>query len=299
MAYRFSDTLKWSDSWFVELKSIEKLLFLYLCDNCDIGGFFELSIRKIAFDLGSNSETISGAIKGLSRGLILSDDESCVLVKNFIKHQKNLPLNIANKAHKGIISRFNMYSSKFTGLNLDPFNGYIKEAPSKPLQRGTGIGIGNGIDKVYTDNSIIDESDFFEEMPMPVTNVELQEQRDKLILTLIKVWGYAESPYAQGRSMVMSFVNSQLHSLDDIAHFAKQHADYDEYKRLSGEQRHNSTGYFGTQAMQFQNAAWNSENWGMKLDNLKQSKKPSSKLDNLNDVFGKVAQDLQNGNTTI
>ena len=52
MAYRYSDTLKWQDEWFVDLTSIEKLLFLYLYDNCDIAGFFELSYRKISFDLG-------------------------------------------------------------------------------------------------------------------------------------------------------------------------------------------------------------------------------------------------------
>ena len=44
MAYRFTDTNKWHDAWFSSLKPLEKLLFNYLCDNCDIAGFIEINL---------------------------------------------------------------------------------------------------------------------------------------------------------------------------------------------------------------------------------------------------------------
>lgn len=141
MAYRFSDTLKWQDEWFVDLSTIEKLLFLYLYDNCDIAGFLEISYRKIAFDLGVKESEIKGALKGLDRGIHLSDDGRCLLLKNFIKHQKNLPINPENKSHIGILKRIEVYISKFSNINFDYKDGYLCQGASKPLPRGTGIGI--------------------------------------------------------------------------------------------------------------------------------------------------------------
>jgi len=143
MAYRYSDTLKWQDEWFVDLSTIQKLLFIYLCDNCDIAGFCELSYRKIAFDLGVTEAQIKGAVKGLEKGVFIADDDRCLLVKNFIRHQKNLPINPENKSHQGILKRASLYMAKFTKVDLDYQEGYLYKGAIKPLERGTGNGIGN------------------------------------------------------------------------------------------------------------------------------------------------------------
>ena len=113
MAYRFTDTGKWSDSWFIELSPTAKLLFMYICDNCDVAGFFEISPRKIAFDTGIDTRGLQEALKELARGLIYSHDGTIVFLKNFVKHQKNIPLNHANKAHRGVIKRLKLYADKF------------------------------------------------------------------------------------------------------------------------------------------------------------------------------------------
>lgn len=203
------------------------------------------------------------------------------------------------------------FDSKEVQKITNRVNGSKGGRPRKPVeQKPNGFNLGSEL-KTQTkpnDNpqhnpniTNIKESkvDYSKEEESKEEDFAFTEKKEELIKSLIEVFGFSEHKFSQQKSMVFSFVNSQLKSIEDIMHFAEQYKNYDEYKKLSGEQRHNSTGYFGTQAMQFQNAAWNSENWGMKLDNLKQSKKPSSKLDNLNDVFGKVAQDLYNGNTTI
>jgi hypothetical protein len=163
MAYRYSDTLKWQDEWFVDLSSIEKLLFLYLYDNCDIAGFFELSYRKISFDLGCKEEQVKGALKGLNKGVFLSDDGKCLLVKNFIKHQKNLPLNPENKAHIGILKRVSLYIQKFSNVTLDYQEGYLGIGALKPLQRGTVI------NTVYSIVSIEEREKKFKESLFPFT----------------------------------------------------------------------------------------------------------------------------------
>ena len=143
MAYKFTNTEKWSDLWFSNLKPIEKLLFIYLCENCDIAGFIELNIKRWASDIGTTTPIIQGALKGLQRGLIYSISGDCLYINNFLKHQKNLPLNDKNKAHIGIIKRFDLYSFKF---NIEDINEFIQGA-SKGLPSPTGNGSGNGIDK--------------------------------------------------------------------------------------------------------------------------------------------------------
>lgn len=140
MAYRFTNTDKWNDSWFSELDQLEKLLFLYLADNCDIAGFIEINLKRWAFELGSNPSAIKGALKGLQRGLIISNCGECLYLKNFLKHQKNLPLNKKNKAHIGIFRRFELYSQKFEIQDIETFI----EGGSKGLSSPSGIGNGNG-----------------------------------------------------------------------------------------------------------------------------------------------------------
>lgn len=116
-------------------------------------------------------------------------------------------------------------------------------------------------------------------------NIDFTEKKEELINLLVDVWGFSEQKYSQQKSMVYAFVTTQLKSIEDINHFAEQYKNYDEYKKLSGEQRHNSTGYFGTQAMQFQNSAWNSENWQLKLENYKANNKSTSKFGKLSDAY--------------
>ncbi len=49
---RFTDCLKWSDPWFMELQSEMKLLWLYLCDNCDNCGVWDVNYRLVEFVVG-------------------------------------------------------------------------------------------------------------------------------------------------------------------------------------------------------------------------------------------------------
>jgi hypothetical protein len=113
MAYRYTNTDKWSDAWFCGLDKEQKLLFMYLCDNCDCAGFIEVNKKKWAFECEMKLTEIEGALKGLDRGLTYSSSSDCIYLINFLKHQKNLPLNDCNKSHIGIFRRFDLYASRF------------------------------------------------------------------------------------------------------------------------------------------------------------------------------------------
>ena len=140
MSYRFTNTDKWNDAWFSNLEPTQKLLFNYLCDNCDIAGIIELNIKRWGVDIGFSMVEIKAALKGLGRGLIYSKTNDCIYLKNFLKHQKNLPLNEKNQAHKGIMKRLELYKMKFGFNQITDFY----EAPSEGLTSPTGNGNGNG-----------------------------------------------------------------------------------------------------------------------------------------------------------
>jgi hypothetical protein len=148
MAYRFTNTDKWNDNWFIELKPNEKLLFDFLCDNCDIAGFYELSLRNMKSALHPLTEDeVKAAFKGIEKSYVLSRDKRVLFLKNFCKHQKNVPLNPNNKAHVGIFNKVNIYGDRFAHDLMKIIHSGYKPSQNKgastPLESTTGNGIGN------------------------------------------------------------------------------------------------------------------------------------------------------------
>lgn len=98
---RFSETDKWRDPWFRSLKPPQKLLFLFVIDNCNNAGFWEEDRDYACYCTGMNEEQYQGALKGLTRGLVAAD--GWLWIRKFLKHQRNADLNPKNKAHSQII----------------------------------------------------------------------------------------------------------------------------------------------------------------------------------------------------
>jgi len=135
MSQRLTQTEKWDDVWFSNLSPLQKLLFIYCCDRCDIAGFLEINFRKISFEIGEKQSTIEGAFKGLSRGLLASRNGRFIFVRNFVKHQKNGKLNPDNRCHKSILEKINEKQHLFDfqileiinkGEDLSPLEGASK-----------------------------------------------------------------------------------------------------------------------------------------------------------------------------
>jgi len=148
MAYRMTCTDKWSDAWFSNLRPNEKLLFVYLYENCDIAGFIEMNIKRWSADLGFDKGAIEGAMKGLGRGLIYSNTNDCIYIRTFLKHQKNLPLiPEKNPAHRGILRRFDEYKTKFNIIDINEFIEGACKGLGSPIGNGNGNSISYSIGK--------------------------------------------------------------------------------------------------------------------------------------------------------
>ena len=144
MSLRFTNTEKWDDAWFFSLKPLQKLLFNYMCDNCNIAGLIEFIPKKWAFAIGVKEVDITNAVNGITKSLIFSKDGTLIFISTFLKHQKNFPLNDNNSSHVKIVAILNENLYKF-GFN--DFTEYFKGGSTggqPPIGIGRGIGNGNG-----------------------------------------------------------------------------------------------------------------------------------------------------------
>jgi len=80
---------KWTDKWFRTLNPIEKLLYLYLNDVADDGGFVSRDLSMWSFQLRMSADAIEKALIDLSEKVLLSNDGEIVWVKNHIRWQSN------------------------------------------------------------------------------------------------------------------------------------------------------------------------------------------------------------------
>ena len=162
MAVKFTNAKKWDDVWFSQLTMEQKVMFIYLCDMCDIAGFLE--INKTLTTLQTGIEDVDDAIESLSKSVVYNN--GYIWIKKYIKHQKNLPINTRNGAHKAIIKSIDEHIDKFpeifeslpvsdsVAIKSELIGGGGGGASPPPI----GIGISNSISNTVTTDTPQDES---------------------------------------------------------------------------------------------------------------------------------------------
>lgn len=111
---RFTETDKWKDPWFQSLKGSHKLIFIFLIENCNNAGFYEVNMPMMVLQTGLDIPTIEGALKGLER--VIQGASGWLWIKNFLRHQKNESLNPVNPAHKQIIEYLKPQVGRFSSV---------------------------------------------------------------------------------------------------------------------------------------------------------------------------------------
>lgn len=124
MSKRFTATEKWADPWFRKLDPLQKLAWVYLCDNCDNAGVIDLDRELADFHIGGKVDWdafISGAGQRLA---ILSDGK--IWVTGFVKFQFG-ELRDNNNLHRSV-------TALLSKRNLNPGapEGHLR-GPRSPL----------------------------------------------------------------------------------------------------------------------------------------------------------------------
>lgn len=150
MTTRFTETDKWEDSWFRKLKLQEKVLFLYICDKCNSAGFWEIDLELASIFTGIGAKSILAAFEGLSRAYLRHG--GFVWLRDFIRQQRNYPLNPQNNAHKQIIGQLEFHSDNDVKFleeleKMSPKRA-PNEGPCNSNSKGNSNSSGNGNSKV-------------------------------------------------------------------------------------------------------------------------------------------------------
>lgn len=99
MPKRFTATEKWLDPWFSELPLADKMFWIFLLDNCDHAGFWQVNWRLVRFhiceDFIFNENKFSGRIEKVS--------EQKWFIPKFIEYQYG-ELNPVNRVHGAVIA---------------------------------------------------------------------------------------------------------------------------------------------------------------------------------------------------
>lgn len=97
MAKRFTATEKWLDPWFCGLSDTNKLFWIYLLDNCDHAGIWQVNWPLVGFHVKGTIE-----IEAFGGRIVRLNDERWFIPK-FIDFQYG-ELNPSNNAHRSVLS---------------------------------------------------------------------------------------------------------------------------------------------------------------------------------------------------
>lgn len=135
MSKRFTDTDKWKKNSFSELSPIMKLVWVYLCDNCDHAGIWEANFKLLSFQLGCEvtreefEQAFGDKIKFISTAK--------VFIPSFVEFQYG-ELSQDNRAHLSVIRKLEKEGA-YKG-HVSPIQGAKDKDKDKEMDKEGGVG---------------------------------------------------------------------------------------------------------------------------------------------------------------
>lgn len=127
MAKRFTDTEKWKKGFIRSLPPSYKLLWLYMLDDCDNAGVWQVEVEVASIRIGAKLNE-KEALKLFGNNVISFDEGSKWFIKEFVKFQQGVnhiaELNSNSNPHKSILRLVEQY--KLLELEDNPKE-YIEE----------------------------------------------------------------------------------------------------------------------------------------------------------------------------
>jgi hypothetical protein len=113
MAKRFTDTEKWKKPFIRGLQGAYKLLWLYICDDCDHAGIWQVDIEVAAIRIGEKIDS-KEAIKSFDEKIIIFDKGNKWFIPSFLEFQYPSGLNSDNRAHNSVIILLEKYNLRIS-----------------------------------------------------------------------------------------------------------------------------------------------------------------------------------------
>lgn len=103
-----TDTDKWKKPFLRGLDAPCKLLWFYICDDCDHAGIWHVDLQVAEIRTGEKLEE-ANTIKMLGEKIVVFDDGKKWFIPSFIEFQYPNGLNSGNKVHDSVIQILNKY----------------------------------------------------------------------------------------------------------------------------------------------------------------------------------------------
>lgn len=100
MSKRFTDNEKWKKQWFRKLPDNMKLLWIYICDNCNIAGIWDVDLELASFLIGSQIDE-KFALSAMEKQIMVLSPSKWI-IKDFVNFQYG-DLIPNNNMHKAVI----------------------------------------------------------------------------------------------------------------------------------------------------------------------------------------------------
>ncbi len=108
MAKRLTDTDKWKKQFVKSLSSELKLIWLYILDDCDIVGLWQVDWEVLQYRLGVKI-SMSEAYDKLKENVVILEDGEKWFLPSFIEFQYGPQLSKTNNIYKSIVKILNRY----------------------------------------------------------------------------------------------------------------------------------------------------------------------------------------------
>ena len=172
MAKRFTDTEKWKKGFIRSLPSSYKLLWLYMLDDCDNAGVWQVEVEVASIRLGAKLNE-KEALKLFGDTVISFDSGTKWFIKEFVKFQQGVnhiaELNSNSNPHKSILRLVEQY--KLLELEDNPKE-YIEEVKqAKQSKRFTKPNAGDVADYCIERNNNVD----------PIKFINFYESKDWMV----------------------------------------------------------------------------------------------------------------------
>ncbi len=196
VAKRFTDTEKWAKPLFHDLEMKMKLVWIYICDNCDHAGIWDVNMKLLSFQVGCDvtADDISNAFGDKVQWL---DSGKKLFIESFIDFQYG-GLNPTNRVHQSVLTRLEKLG--------------VSMGLTSPLQ---GV----------KDKDIDKEK----EMEMEMDKVkEKEKEKDKFInFPKQKIeFIYSRYPRKEGKSVGIKRLKTQIKNEKDLEDFGRAVDNY-------------------------------------------------------------------------
>ena len=121
MAKRFTDNGKWSKSWFMDLPTDHKLLWIYMLDACDHAGVWEVNWKLTSFMTGL---PVTSLPKTFGKQVTRIDDKR-YFIRDFVAFQYG-SLNEKVNAHRSVINILQRF-----GIDISTLKQPLKKGSSR------------------------------------------------------------------------------------------------------------------------------------------------------------------------